>query len=147
MSLEDNKTLMRRLMNEGLNAGNLAIIDEIMSPDFVEHQVLPMQGSGRDVVKQLFAMLRTAFPDIHFTFDDIIAEGDKVMARGTARSTHLGPYMGVPPTGKPVRVTIYDVVRIKDGKMVEHWGLTDALGLMQQIGVVQLPVPAGRPER
>ena len=145
MSTEQNKALYRRLTDEAWNAGKLEVLDQILSPDFLDHEEYPGKVPGRDGTKQLIAMTRTAFPDIHTTVDDLIAEGDKVVAISTARGTHRGPYLGMPPTGKPIKLAIIDVFRCANGKIVEHWGLTDALGMMQQLGAVPMPGGGGRP--
>ena len=88
-------------------------------------------------------MMRSAFPDLHLTIEDMIAEGDKVAMRSSWNGTHQGEFMGIPATGRRVTVSQIDISRIADGRMVEHWGQLDALGLMQQLGVVSSPKQAG----
>ena len=103
MQTEQNKALYRQFVEEVFNRGNTSAIDELVAPDFVEHEELPPGvPSGREGVKQLSIMLRSAFPDLKATIDDILAEGDKVAARMTWRGTHKGEFMGIPPTGKSV---------------------------------------------
>ncbi len=136
MSVEENKVMYRRLIEEGFNRGNDAVIDEVLSPDFVEHEPLPVQATGREAVKQFFAMMRSAFPNFRMTIEDMIGEGDIVVARAIMRATNSGPFMGMPPTGKQVSMEFIDLVRFADGKIVEHWGVGDNLGLMQQLGLV-----------
>ena len=87
-------------------------------------------------------MFRQAFPDSYFTVEDMVAEGDKVATRKTFHGTHQGEFMGIPPTGQQVSTGLIDVVRIVDGKVVEHWSMGDNLGLMQQLGVIPAPEPA-----
>ena len=140
MSTEQNKALVRRLMEEVFDRGNISLIDELFAPDFVEHEELPPGiPTDREGVKQLSLMLRSAFPDLKATIDDLLAEGDKVAARMTWRGTHKGEFMGIPPTGKSVSVGVIDVVRFAGDKFVEHWGLMDTASMMQQLGAVPAP--------
>jgi steroid delta-isomerase-like uncharacterized protein len=137
MSTEQNKALVRQMVEETFNRGNIAYFDEIIAPDFVEREVLPPGiQSGREGVKQLTAMLRSAFPDFQATIEDIIAEGDKVVIRQTWTGTHRGEFMGIPPTGQSVSFGVIDILRMAGGKCVEHWGQMDTMSLMQQLGVI-----------
>lgn len=139
MSTEQNKALVRRL-EEVFNRGNISLVDELFAPDFVEHEELPPGiPPGREAVKQLTTMFRSAFPDFKATIDDIVAEGDKVVIRQTWSGTHKGEFMGVPPTGKSVSFGVIDIVRIAGGKLVEHWGQMDMMGMMQQLGAIPTP--------
>ena len=131
---EANAEIFRRAIEEGWNNGNLEAIDELFAPDFVEHQV--GIAPGRDGVKGSIQALRTAFPDLHLTFEDAVANGDMVWARLSAAGTHQGPFMGLPGTGRPVRIDVIDIVRVADGRLVEHWGVADRLNVAQQIGLV-----------
>ncbi len=140
MSAEQNKTLFRRFMEEAVNKGNLAAVDELISPDFVEHEELPPgTPPGREGVKAFVTVFRTAFPDLKATLSHLMAEDDMVVGRGTWTATHRGEFMGIPPTGKRVSFAVFDIVRIVDGKAVEHWGTTDTMAMMQQLGVVPAP--------
>ncbi|HEX6385062.1 MAG TPA: ester cyclase, partial [Anaerolineae bacterium] len=122
------------------NEGNLGVADELIVADAVEHEEFPgLEGSGPEVAKQFVAIIRSAFPDVRVQTQDMIAEGDKVVARVTLTGTHRGEFLGIPPTGKQVEVSTIDIIRVADGKMVEHWGVTDNLGMMQQLGVVPAP--------
>ena len=136
---EENKALARRYVEEAINKGNLAVIDELTAADYVEHSPFPGQAPGIEGEKQLISMLRAAFPDLHSTIEDLIAEGDKVVLRATARGTHKGEFMGIPPTGKQVTVTEIHIIRFVGGKGVEHWGEVDMMGMMQQLGVAPTP--------
>ena len=140
---EENKALCRRFYAEVMNQGNLGLVDELCSADFVDHEEFPGVPSGVEGVKQFVTIFRTAFPDLSFTMEDMIAEGDKVTIRGTIVGTHKGDFMGIAPTGKQVAVRTIDVVRIAGGKAVEHWGLTDQMTMMQQLGVMPEGAPAG----
>ena len=140
MSTEQNKALVRRLMEEVFDRGNISLIDELFAPDFVEHEELPPGiPAGSEGVKQLSTMFRSAFPDFKATIDDMIAEGDKVVVSGTWSGTHKGEFMGIPPTGKRVSIGVIDIIRMAGGKGVEHWGQMDSMGMMQQLGVVPAP--------
>ena len=143
MSTEQNKALVRQMVEEVFNRGNMSRADEFLAPDFVEHEELP-PGIPRDRegVKQLTVVFRSAFPDFKATIDDIVAEGDKVVVRQTWRGTQKGEFMGVPPTGKSVSFGVIDIVRVAGGKFVEHWGQLDNMGLMQQLGAI--PTPPGQ---
>src|SRR5712692_3968146 len=120
MSTEDNKANARRFIEEVWNQGNLAVIDEITSPNYVDHDPA-MTVQGIEGLKQFVSMYLTAYPDTHFTIEDQIAEGDTVVTRWTARGTHKGPLMGIPPTGKQVTVTGITIDRFANGKGVESW--------------------------
>ena len=139
MSTESNKALVRRLADEVQNRGNIAAVDEIAAPTFVNHSAPPGVPSDREGVKQLTLLFRTAFPNGRMIIEDMIAEGDRVATRKTFRGTHQGAFIGLPPTGKPVAIGLIDIVRVVDGRVVEHWNAVDNLGLLQQLGVLQPP--------
>jgi steroid delta-isomerase-like uncharacterized protein len=134
MTPEQNKALVRYYIEEAWNKGNLAVIDELIVPDYIQH--VPQVLQGRAGVKQFFAMLRAAFPDIQNTIEDMIAEADKVVWRSTIRGTHSGPFRGIPATGKRITLTAMNFLRVVDGQFVENWGEQDNLGLLQQLGVL-----------
>ncbi len=136
-----NKDTMQRFYNE-VNAGNLAIIEELISEDLIEHDEFPGIEQSRAGVKQFFEMSRAAFSDMRLRVTHMVAEGDTVMAYGFFEGTNDGEFMGMPATGRHVSVPIADVVRFgADGLAAEHWGATDTGLMMQQLGVV--PAPAG----
>ena len=137
MSTEDNKALVRRGY-EALNQRNWAAFEELVTPDLVLHNA-SMTIQGFEAYKQFVSMYFTAFPDLRFTIEDMIAEGDTVVARQTARGTHQGELMGIPPTGKQVSTTGINIFRFANGKGVEEWFNGDDLGLLQQLGVVPAP--------
>jgi steroid delta-isomerase-like uncharacterized protein len=136
MSVEQNKALMRRFYDEVVNRGNLNMIDELVSPDFVDHEAFPGLPAGREGVKQFFSMLRAAFPDLRMNVDDLIAEGDKAVARGTMTGTHQGEFAGIAATGKTVSVPTIDIARFAHGKLAEHWGVTDTMSMAEQLGAL-----------
>jgi steroid delta-isomerase-like uncharacterized protein len=131
---ERNKQHIRRAVEEIYNRGNLSVVDELAASDLLIH-TSSNEIRGRDGAKQYVSVLRSAFPDIHFTIDDQIAEGDMVVTRWTARGTHKGEFQGIPATGKAIRITGSDIDRIVNDKTVECWAQLDELGLMQQLGV------------
>ncbi len=142
---QENENVFRRLIEEGFSSGNLAALDELFAPNFVEHQdgFVPPNVEG---VKAGIVGLRTPFPDLRLTIEEIIASGDKTWARLTARGRHLAPFMGRPPTGKSFAITVIDICRFEDGKIAEHWGVADRLSLMGQLGLLpQPPQGAARP--
>jgi steroid delta-isomerase-like uncharacterized protein len=140
MSLEQNRALLGKLMEGVFNQGATDLVDELVAPDFVDHEELPPGlPPGREAIKQLYVAFASAFPDFNITVDDMIAEGDKVVARSTWTGTHKGEFMGIPPTGRSVSFGVIDIVRIEGGRIVEHWGQMDNAGLIQQLGVAPGP--------
>lgn len=137
MSTEDNKAHVRRGF-EAVNQRNLAVFDELLSPDVVFHSASTTM-QGLEAYKQFLSMNMTAFPDLHFTIEDMIAERDTVVVRYTARGTHQGNFRGLPPTGKQGSGTGMFWDRIVSGKAVEQWFNNDDLGLLQQLGVIPEP--------
>ena len=138
---EENKAIARRLIDELANKGNMAVIPELAAADFVSHQIGGEDVRGHEGLRQLMTMYRTAFPDLHMTVEDQIAEEDRVVTRWTARGTHKGDLQGIPPTGKQVTVTGIAIDRFVGGKIAEEWEVFDQMGMMQQLGVV--PPPGG----
>jgi steroid delta-isomerase-like uncharacterized protein len=139
---EQNKALVRYLIEEVIGRANLDLADEYVSEDYVGHSSIP-EANTKEGHKQYIAALHRAFPDLEITLDDLIAEGDKVVTRWTARGTHKGEFMGIPPTGRRVVITGIDIDRVVDGKLVECWTRPDDLGLLQQIGAIPAPARAG----
>src|SRR3712207_5954852 len=136
MSLEATKELVRRLVEEDLTPGDPAVADEIIADDFVDHTNQPGLQHGRESHKQVVALFHAAFPDVTWTIEDMVAEGDKVAARIPMRATHRGEFFGIPPTGRQVNISGTHILRIANGRIAEHWGNNDDLGLMQQLGIV-----------
>jgi len=137
MSIEQNKALVRQLIEEILNRGNISLVDELFAPDFVEREELPPgMPRDREGFAMLIPMMFNAFPDFKATIEDMIAEGDKVVLRMTWRGTQKGEWMGMPPSGKSMSIGVIDIFRIVGGKFVEHWGLTDSMAMMQQLGAM-----------
>jgi steroid delta-isomerase-like uncharacterized protein len=135
MSTEENKALLRRLFKEVWNQGNLGTVDELFAAGYVLHDPAQLIR-GPEGFKAYVSAFRAAFPDMHATIESQIAEEDRVAMRFTVRATHTGEFQGLPPTGKQVMLTGIDIQRIVDGKIVENWVNLDALGLLQQLGVI-----------
>ena len=142
-----NKAAARRVLLEAFNQGNLTAVDEVMAPDYIEHATTPPgPHRGAAGLKGFITILRTAFPDFHYTIEDEIAEGDRVTIRLTARGTNTGPLAflpGSPTTGQAAIWEEIHIARMADGKCVEHWVQADVLHMMQQLGL--MPAPGGRP--
>ena len=139
MSVEQNKSLARRWLEEVWGKGDMATVDELAGPDFVWHWAPPGLASDLEGYKRFMRMDFEAFDDVSSVADDVVAEGDKVVGRWTWSGTHKGEFMGVAPTGKRVTLTGICINRIADGKIVEEWGEMDMLGMMQQLGAVPPP--------
>jgi len=141
MPAEENKAIVLRIFEEAFNRGNMAVIDEVVATHAVYH--LPDEDiRGPEGFHQMVAGMRTAFPDFHVTPEEVVAEGDIVVVRFTDRGTHQGDGIGVPPTGKHVMWSGFDMARIADGKIIEGWGMIDVMGLMHQLGVIAASEPA-----
>ena len=141
MSTEQNKAIIRRVFDEIVNKGNLAVADELLAADYVNHD-FPAPVPGAEGFKLVTTMFRSAFPDIVVTLEDAFAEGDKVVTRGVFAGTHTGDFMGVPATGRKVSIKYLDIWRLENGKAKENWVQMDMLGLMQQLGVIPAPEQA-----
>jgi steroid delta-isomerase-like uncharacterized protein len=142
VSLEENKALIRRWA-EVWNQGDLDAVDEFVSDTYVRHDPNTPEVRGPEEEKQLMAMYLSAFPDFHFTIEDMVAEEDKVVGRLTARGTHKGELLGIPPTDKQVTLTMTETFRLAEGKIAEQWVNMDALGMMQQLGALSQPGQEG----
>jgi steroid delta-isomerase-like uncharacterized protein len=141
MSAEEIRALERRYFEE-CNKGKaaaMAVIDETCATNFVYHNATGMDIHGLKGFKQSENEIFTALPDLRFTVDDIIAEGDKVAVRWTVTGTHKGAFMGILPTNKKITYWAIEINRLSNGKIVESWSRTDTLSLMQQLGVVPTP--------
>jgi steroid delta-isomerase-like uncharacterized protein len=128
-----NRALVQRFIGDCWAGGDLSRIGEFLPPGYVEHNLLPGQEPGLEGYKRRYLMLRAAFPDMRVTIDDMLAEGDRVMARVTIEGTHLGPFLGQPASGRIVRMAAINVYRVANGRIVERWGVQDLYGLLRQI--------------
>jgi steroid delta-isomerase-like uncharacterized protein len=136
---EQNKALERRFAEEVWNQGNLAVLDELLAPQFVEYTAPPGLPPGPAGLKAFVQMYRAAFPDAHLTIEDLLADGDKVVSRWTGTGTHLGPLFGIPATGKKMSVEGIGIHRYSEGKIIESWNVFDQLSMLQQLGVIPPP--------
>lgn len=139
MSIETNKAIVRRLFEEVLNKGNLAVADELVAADMMEHGNVAKAATGIETAKQVAIFCRNLFPDMHFAIEQMVAEEDKVTAYLTVTGSHQGNFMGMPPTGKQVSYLQIHILRIADGKMVEHWEVRDELTMLRQLGMAPTP--------
>jgi predicted ester cyclase len=138
MPREQNEALVRR-HEELISQHDLEAAFAELSPNFLDHAVPPGMPGGIEAAKQFFTMVIHAFPDLHMTVEDRVAEGDRVVTRLIVRGTHKGTFMGVAPTEKHAQWGIINIYRVMDGKIIEHWSETDEMALMQQLGVVPPP--------
>ena len=137
MTPEEIKQLVRRDPEEIWTEGNVEAIEELFASDFVLHDpTSPGEIQGREAYRETVETFREAFPDAEYTVEDVLAEGETAALRYTARATHQGTFMGLEPTGEQVEVSGMEMYRVQDGEIVEMWTSYDALGLLQQLGVV-----------
>jgi len=134
MSAEENKEIVCCFFELGPSSGNLDEAKKLLAPDFVLHVPLPA-ASGIQGISDVVVACRTAFEHLNVTVEDMVAEGDRVAARFTARGIHKGAFMGLPPTGKSITMTGMEIFRIENGRIAELWGEANLLGLMQQLGI------------
>ena len=139
--IEKNKEHARRFYEEIMNRGNADLVDEILSDDFIEHEEIPGVPPNREGVKQWVNSFRTAFPDLKMEIEDMIAEGDTVVARGRMMGTHEGEFFGNKGTGRKLDLPFVDIVRFRDGKCTEHWGYSDTLKMVEQLQLDLSAVP------
>jgi steroid delta-isomerase-like uncharacterized protein len=134
-----NKATSKRL-TDALNSGDAELIattiDELVAPDALIRTPLPIEATGTELAKQVFAHLLRGYPDLRITVEDLIAEGDKVVSRNTVTGTHQGEHLGVPPTGKSVTYSEVIIARFADGRIAETWAVVDVLSQMRQLGAI-----------
>ena len=136
----DPEQVVRELIEKGFNEGNLEVVDALTSPELIEHQNFgPDHAPGAEGARAVVESLRRAFPDFRLTIEDLVADGDTVWLRMVATGSNTGSFMGNAPTGRPLRIDVFDVIRVEDGKMVEHWGVPDRLGALLQLGLMRPP--------
>jgi steroid delta-isomerase-like uncharacterized protein len=140
--MQQNKETVRRIYEEVLNKRDLDLLDELVRPDYIEHDPLPGQREGLDGIKDRYAMLIEGL-DPSFEIEDMIAEADKVVVRWVNHGTNVGDFLGAPATGKSFHTPGIDIYRLEDGKLAEHWHVVDVFGQMIQLGL--LPAPGGAP--
>jgi steroid delta-isomerase-like uncharacterized protein len=135
-----NKATVSRFVDDVNGTGDAEVIsktiDELVEPDVLIHTPMPIQATGAQALKQVWAMLLRGLPDVHVTVEDLIAEGDKVVNRNTVTGTHQGEYMGLPPTGKSITYNEIFIFRFANGRIAEMWGVVDVFSQMKQLGVI-----------
>lgn len=134
-SMEENKGIVRRYQ-EIYNSNNLDVLNEVVKEDFLTPRMMPGMPSGLEGAKQIHKATLLGIPDWHTEIEDLIAEGDKVVARITMTGTHTGDFFGIPATGKRISFSGIYIAQIADGKIIEHWGEEDSVGLLQQLGAM-----------
>lgn len=139
MSTEENKNLANRLVEKVINTGRLEDAAQYFISDYKDHALPPGLPPGLEGFKAFFGAFRAAFPDLHYTLEDVIADGDRVVQRATASGTMKGEFSGMQATGKSAAWAEIHIVRVKDGKIVEHWANVDQLGMLQQLGLAPMP--------
>jgi steroid delta-isomerase-like uncharacterized protein len=132
----DPKAFVRRFNDEVMSQGKVEVLDEIVADDFVEHQEFPGMRPGKAGLYDFVKMIREAFPDLEVETLAVAADGDEVWCHSQCSGTHKGDFAGIPATGKKVSIAMFDRIRIRDGKAVEHWGVSDDMGMMTQIGAI-----------
>ena len=136
MSGELLKLAAKRFYEEAINQGDLSVIDELVDPDYLEHEELPGVPQNREAVKAWVTMVRNAVPDVCATIEACVVEGDELWVHYALKGTQQGEFMGIPATGKCIDISGFDRVRFRDGKAIEHWGVGDSLKMLQQLGQV-----------
>ena len=136
MSVEENKAIVRRYLDEAWNKQNVNILDELMTPDYARYVGTSGARLDREGQKQRLAGLHKAFGELQLVLDDMLAEGDEVTIRIRLIGTHRDTFMGVPATGKRITIVAIDILRLVDGKVAEHWGVMDTYGALQQLGAI-----------
>ncbi len=138
MGIDENKAVVRRFVDQVFQNGSFDAVDELVAEDFVPH-TWPSTGNGREDLKKAMERVSKGLTDAAFTIDDLIAEGDQVVARLTASATQTGELMGMPSTGKRYTIPEIHIFRVRDGRIVEHWHQFDQLGMMRQLGAMPGP--------
>lgn len=139
MSMEQNKATIRRWYLEIFNQNQLALADELNTANYISHDVYAPPGGygqGPQATKNIVSLYRAAFPDVHFTIDAQVADGDKVATRWTATGTNTGSLNGMPPTGQRIMITGISIERFENGQIAETWVNWDFMGMLQQLGVI-----------
>ncbi len=140
MSAEENKAIVRQFIERVANQGNLDRTFEFISPELVDHAGAAGQAPGIENSMRAASLFRSAFPPWRSEIEDMFSEGDQVVFRGTSSGTHQGEFMGIPPTGKQISMSGVHIMRLSNGKVIEHWAPSDMMGFMQQFGITPDPV-------
>jgi steroid delta-isomerase-like uncharacterized protein len=132
----DNKEWVNKFYTEFLNKGNIKLLDDLVADDYVENEPIPGFELNKKGLKDYFKMMFVAFPDFKANIDFMIVEKDKVVVYLTYTGTHKGNYMGAPASNKKINFKAVDIIKVQDGKMVEHWGVLDVMTMMEQLGMI-----------
>ena len=143
MADQGSKELVRRYYEQVFNERRPDVVDQLAVEDYVEHDPFPGQGDGRADLKARVRLILDAMNPLHFSVEDVVAEGDRIVVRWVQQGTQSGPFMGIPPTGRQFTIAGIDVHRMRDGLMAEHWHVVDLFGLLQQLGAIPAPSTAG----
>lgn len=138
MTTNELKAAVQRIFEQGLNKGDMSVLDQLLHPNYVNHD-MPAPAPGVAGFKAIIAMFKSAFPDMHVIVEDTIADGNEVATRGYFTGTHKGEFMGIKPTGKSFKVSYTDLWKVENDKFKENWVQMDMVGLMQQLGVMPEP--------
>jgi steroid delta-isomerase-like uncharacterized protein len=141
MSKEANLAALGKFA-EAVNTGNFELFKEVVSAENIDHDPAPGQVAGPEGYRMFFSRMRAAFPDLQAAPETMVADEDSIAFAYTITGTHNGPLMGIPPTGKKIKIRGVQISKFKDGKMVERWGSSDELGMLQQLGVMEAPKAA-----
>jgi steroid delta-isomerase-like uncharacterized protein len=136
VTADANMQVVRRFFDVGPSKGDLQAADALLVPEFSLHTPLPTRGPGIEAMNNVITTCRAAFHDLHLTIDDMMADGDRVACRFTARGVHNGEFMGLPPTGKRIEMTGIEIFRLRDGRIAELWGEANLMGLMRELGIL-----------
>jgi predicted ester cyclase len=139
MNAQASKSLVERMIRECQEPGNAALVETFFSADFVDHTPLPGIPPTRDGIAALFLALKAGFPDLRIEILDQVADGGSVATRKRFRGTHGGSFIGIPASGRPLDLTVIDILKVRDGKLTEHWVVVDRMDLLTQLGVVPAP--------
>lgn len=144
MSVEESKAIMRQYFKGAWEQGNIGLLDELLAPDYINHSpATPDLSTGPQEVKEVVSMFRNAMPDLRVVIEEMLAEGDKVATRYALEGTHRGELFGIAPTGQQLSIKSITVERVAEGKIWEHWRVTDEMGILRQLGV--FPPPGEQP--
>jgi predicted ester cyclase len=145
MSADANKQLVRRFVDEVVNTGDVSLVESFIGPDYVDHYAGEAGPTGPGVMAEHIRAVRETYPDLHLTVEQQFVDGDFVITRVRARGTHRGTWLGMAPTGKPVQIAVVNIDRVRNGRIVEHWGTANTLEALVESGILRPPLASGPP--
>jgi predicted ester cyclase len=140
MSEDANKQVVRRFIDEVVNTGDVSRVEDFIGPDYVDHYAGEDAPTGPGVMAEHIRDVRATYPDLHVTIEQQFADGDVVISRVLATGTHQGSWLGMAPTGKRVRITVVNIDRVRDGRIIEHWGTANTLEALLECGILRPPL-------